>query len=49
MIRASETEILAELESVADLGLDTLQIDDGWQIGRMRKETDPMVGVDSAA
>ena len=43
MIRASEVEILAELESVADLGLDTLQIDDGWQIGRMRKEADPMV------
>ena len=43
MIRASETEILADLESVADLGLDTLQIDDGWQIGRMRKEADPMV------
>ena len=43
MIRASETEILAELDSVADLGLDTLQIDDGWQIGRMREEADPMV------
>jgi hypothetical protein len=43
MMRASETEILAELDSVADLGLDTLQIDDGWQIGRMRKESDPMV------
>ena len=30
--RAQESEILAELESVADLGLDSLQIDDGWQM-----------------
>lgn len=33
--RASEKEVLAELDSVADLKLDTLQIDDGWQGGRM--------------
>lgn len=33
--RAAEKEVLAELDSVADLKLDTLQIDDGWQGGRM--------------
>lgn len=33
--RAAEKEVLAEIESVADLGLETLQIDDGWQKGRM--------------
>ena len=33
--RASEEEVLAEIDSVADLGLDSLQIDDGWQVGRM--------------
>ena|GEM_PF-2392090 len=42
LARASEAGILAELDSVADLGLDTLQIDDGWQVGRMRKEAEPM-------
>ena len=35
MARAAEAEVLAEIDSVADLGLDTLQIDDGWQSGRM--------------
>jgi len=29
---AVETEVLKELESCADLGIDTLQIDDGWQV-----------------
>lgn len=33
--RASEEEVLAEIDSVAELGLDSLQIDDGWQVGRM--------------
>lgn len=32
---AKESEVLAEIKSVADLGLDALQIDDGWQMGRM--------------
>lgn len=32
---AKESEVLAEIKSVAALGLDTLQIDDGWQSGRM--------------
>jgi len=35
MARAAETEVLAEIDSVAELGLDQLQIDDGWQTGRM--------------
>lgn len=34
--RAKEDEVLAEIDSVADLGLDALQIDDGWQVGRMK-------------
>ena len=29
----TESEVLPELESVADLGIDGLQIDDGWQVG----------------
>jgi hypothetical protein len=33
---AKESEVLPEIDSVADLGLDTLQIDDGWQVGRMK-------------
>jgi hypothetical protein len=33
--RASEKEVLSEIDSVADLGLDALQIDDGWQTRRM--------------
>jgi hypothetical protein len=36
MARASESEVLAEIDSVAELGLDELQIDDGWQTGRMK-------------
>lgn len=32
--KASEHEVLKELESVSDLGIDLLQIDDGWQRGR---------------
>jgi hypothetical protein len=35
MARAAEAEVLPEIDSVADLGLDELQIDDGWQTGRM--------------
>lgn len=31
---AREQNVLAELESVADLGIDVLQIDDGWQTPR---------------
>ncbi|WP_372797184.1 alpha-galactosidase [Pontiella sp.] len=31
---AAETEVLKEIQSVADLGIDVLQIDDGWQFGR---------------
>lgn len=34
-LRAREDEVLAEIDSVADLGLDALRIDDGWQVGRM--------------
>lgn len=33
--RASEQEVLAEIDSAADLGADALRIDDGWQTGRM--------------
>lgn len=36
MARASEDEVLAEMDSVADLGLDAIQIDDGWQNGRKK-------------
>lgn len=36
--RAKEDEVLAEIDSVTDLGLDALQIDDGWQVGRMKKK-----------
>jgi hypothetical protein len=32
--KASEHEVLKELDSVSDLGIDLLQIDDGWQKGR---------------
>lgn len=32
--KASEEEVLQELDSVSDLGIDLLQIDDGWQKGR---------------
>jgi len=32
---AAEPEVLAEIDSVAELGIDALQIDDGWQVGRM--------------
>ncbi|WP_017445889.1 alpha-galactosidase [Gayadomonas joobiniege] len=32
---AKESEVLAEIRSVSALGLDALQIDDGWQTGRM--------------
>ena len=31
-----ENEVLEEIDSVADLGLDALQIDDGWQVERMK-------------
>ncbi|MDF7824759.1 alpha-galactosidase [Pontiellaceae bacterium B12227] len=34
MSMASEKEVLKEIKSVADLGIDILQIDDGWQCGR---------------
>lgn len=33
--RASEAEVLAEIDSIAELGIESLQIDDGWQSGRM--------------
>ncbi len=36
--RASEDQVLAEIDSVAGLGLDSLEIDDGWQTGRMPGE-----------
>ena len=32
-VRGVEVEVLDEIESVADLGIDILQIDDGWQRG----------------
>ena len=34
---ASEANVLRELDSAADLGLDVQQIDDGWQGGRYRR------------
>ncbi len=34
MSRAAESEVLKEIDSVTDLGIDVLQIDDGWQKGR---------------
>lgn len=37
---AHEKEVLKEIDSVADLGLDALQIDDGWQVGRMKGKKD---------
>ncbi|VGO19383.1 alpha-galactosidase [Pontiella sulfatireligans] len=36
MAMASEKEVLREIKSVADLGIDVLQIDDGWQCGRQQ-------------
>jgi len=33
---ASEKEVLAEIDSVAALGLDTLQIDDGWESNQLQ-------------
>ncbi|VGO15657.1 hypothetical protein PDESU_04242 [Pontiella desulfatans] len=36
MSMAAEKEVLKEIKSVADLGIDILQIDDGWQCGRQR-------------
>ncbi|MGC9342355.1 MAG: hypothetical protein ACP5E3_06625, partial [Bacteroidales bacterium] len=32
-VMGTEVEVLPEIESVADLGIDGLQIDDGWQVG----------------
>jgi hypothetical protein len=32
-VMGTELEVLPEIESVADLGIDGLQIDDGWQVG----------------
>jgi hypothetical protein len=32
--KASELEVLKELDSMSDLGIDLLQVDDGWQKGR---------------
>ncbi|MEP4077274.1 hypothetical protein [Haloferula sp.] len=37
MSRAEENEVLKEIDSVADLGIDVLQIDDGWQKGRSKE------------
>jgi hypothetical protein len=36
MAMAAEKEVLKEINSVADLGIDVLQIDDGWQCGRQK-------------
>lgn len=37
MAMAAEVKVLKEIESVADLGIDVLQIDDGWQKGRSQE------------
>ncbi len=37
MSMAAEAEVLKEIESAVDLGIDVLQIDDGWQKGRSKE------------
>ncbi|WP_372808264.1 alpha-galactosidase [Pontiella sp.] len=36
MAMAAEKEVLKEIDSAANLGIDVLQIDDGWQCGRQK-------------
>lgn len=40
-LAAIESEVLKELESCADLGIDTLQIDDGWQVAPGHRSHNP--------
>jgi hypothetical protein len=42
---AQETEVLKEMEIVADLGMDMLLIDDGWQVSRESASWNPDGGI----
>jgi len=43
--KGMEAEVLKEIDSVADLGIDILQIDDGWQISTKAKTYSPDGGI----